>query len=110
MSTATFCFSAAQIAVDVTPVGYYSPGLPSFPWFKLEVAGGPWPRRLVPSFQGQHFSSGKIFVMRFDGLNYFLTKNVFALEEGGESAVMIDTKTGLLTPHDAMLVGHLMDR
>ena len=46
--------------------------------------------------------------MASHGLKYFLT-NVFALEDGGQSAVTIDTKTRLLTPHDVLLVGHVRD-
>jgi hypothetical protein len=55
-------------------------------------------------------ASDKVFVMKFDGLDYFLTKNVFALESKGKGAIKIDTKKGLLTPHDVMLVGHIVEK
>jgi hypothetical protein len=48
------------------------------------------------------------FTMNLDSLDYFLTKNVFALETPGQSAVKIDTEFGLQTPHDVMLVGHMV--
>lgn len=64
---------------------------------------------LPDNFKGYKvvFKKGEGFVINFAGLDYFLTKNVFALENKEQSAVKIDTDRGLLTPHDVMLVGKI---
>jgi hypothetical protein len=67
-----------------------------------------WSKEIPGGLDGYKVTFKDPFTMNLDSLYYFLTKNVFALETPGQSAVKIDTEFGLQTPHDVMLVGHMV--
>jgi hypothetical protein len=67
-----------------------------------------WTMEIPGALDGFKVTFKDPFVMNLDSLGFFLANNVFALENRGQGAVKINTETGLLTPHDVMLVGHIV--
>lgn len=77
-------------------------------WKQFFNPPGPyrWTEDLPAKFGGYqvHFDD---VAFTFQGLNFLLTKNVFA-NPVKQDVIQVDTDQGLLTPHDVMLVGKVV--
>lgn len=67
-----------------------------------------WQEELPSKFNNLTVEFDKPISFSFQGLNFLLTTNVFA-NPISQNIIKIDTGLGLLTPHDALLVGQVVE-
>ncbi|KAI0967773.1 hypothetical protein F4678DRAFT_482796 [Xylaria arbuscula] len=96
---------ASQFHITMTPTGNPDPWS-NWPVWKKFLYGPPnydWSMDLPEQVSTYKPNLNEINIS-FNGLDFFLTKNLFA-KPSDPNVITIDSGVGLLTPHEALLVG-----